>query len=975
MCVSLSSTYGQATYKDMMYDNTINFYDVVDAAEAYFTINEKGKGSDWKGYQRWKEENESKYYPTGNRYNNDPLQAKNAIKRFLRGNPSAEQRNIFDNEWIEQGPLRIDSITSHYSAGLGRIEDIYVDPNNANDIYVGSRSGGFWKTEDAGSSWQGGSTDFLFATGVNTLTVSPTNKDSILINIRNASNKYSHGVYRSTDAGDTWVETDFNPTNIGVGGLGSTFKIFAIRYHPHISDLIFIGTNEGVYRSADNLTTWSLLLPFSDITEIQFHPTDSDIIYLYDANQPNIVLRSTDQGLTFATSNVLNGNNGNASVHLSVSDDCADCLYCASSNGVWRSTDKGINFTFLTNPIQSCHGFSVNDQDTSYMIYGYVDITRSTDGGKTFTKCTYWSLGNTNGDHTTHQKSFETSTNYVHADLHPAKCINGVFYVGTDGLISKSTDNGVTWEGIGQGIGVRENYRLGVSQSNHYRSISGSQDNGTSIKVKDTWIEFYGADGMEGIIHPLNDSWMIGSTQNGGRRVTYNTGKTNQSGNPSGSENGAWIAPIAYDPNNHMTVYDFRENIYKSTNFGDTHQNLGTPSGFNGTIKRAAIAQNNSDIIVVSRYSQILKSTDGAVSFSSINNNLPDHSIKDLAFDPNDDNTIIIVFNSSEDNDEKVFITTNGGTSWTNITHNLGNMPILSVVIDHTNASNIYLGAEIGIYTMPMTSNNWDLYNTNLPNVSVKEMEIVYGSNTIKAATWGRGLWEYSLIGRETYPRILTTKIKDLPTLTTPNENSIQYVTSVVSYDDDISEVFVQWSSDTPSFNNTIPMQNATDSIWISDSPLPIFIAGTKLYFKVLAVGSNQDTTETYKFMYEIRDPLDSVFCQELNDKNDDVEEYEDGSISKSSSDLELCYDGESQYIGLNFKNVLIPINSSIVDAYIEFQADEDDNGTLDINIAAVNHSNTYSWNSGNSFDVSTKPRTNANVVWSHDATTAWEVV
>ena len=51
---------------------------------------------------------------------------------------------------------------------------------------------------------------------------------------------------------------------------------------------------------------------------------------------------------------------------------------------------------------------------------------------------------------------------------------------------------------------------LGASQSNHYRTITGSQDNGTSIKNENNWIEFYGADGMEGIIHPLNDDWMIG---------------------------------------------------------------------------------------------------------------------------------------------------------------------------------------------------------------------------------------------------------------------------------------------------------------------------------------------------------------------------------------------------------------------------------------------------------------------------------
>ena len=63
--------------------------------------------------------------------------------------------------------------------------------------------------------------------------------------------------------------------------------------------------------------------------------------------------------------------------------------------------------------------------------------------------------------------------------------------------------------GVFEGQSIRENYCLGVSQSNTYRTVTGSQDNGTSIKTENGWIEFYGADGMEGIIHSLNDDWMI----------------------------------------------------------------------------------------------------------------------------------------------------------------------------------------------------------------------------------------------------------------------------------------------------------------------------------------------------------------------------------------------------------------------------------------------------------------------------------
>ncbi|MFT7590224.1 MAG: hypothetical protein ACI9UJ_000133 [bacterium] len=55
------------SYKYMMDDINYNFYEVVDSSEAYFATHGTGKGSGWKGYQRWKNENESKFYPSGNR--------------------------------------------------------------------------------------------------------------------------------------------------------------------------------------------------------------------------------------------------------------------------------------------------------------------------------------------------------------------------------------------------------------------------------------------------------------------------------------------------------------------------------------------------------------------------------------------------------------------------------------------------------------------------------------------------------------------------------------------------------------------------------------------------------------------------------------------------------------------------------------------------------------------------------------------
>ncbi len=853
----LSFAQTQPTYKEMMYDNSYNFYEVCEAAEAYFSNRDiEAKGSGWKGYQRWRNANEYKYYPSGDRSQLDPLFVENAFKDFVQNNP--QPKDLYPNGWRELGPLNIDSLTGHYAAGYGRIEDFYVDPGNPDRIFVGSRSGGFWKSLDGGQTWTGGSTDFLFASGVNTIAVDPFNSNHVLINLQNSRNTYTHGIYESFDGGDSWVESDFNPTSVGTGGLGSSFRIFIIAYHPTIQNLVFVGTNRGLYRSSDNLSTWTRQLNNADLTAIEFHPLVDSIMYVLDTYSPNgnrdYVFKSTNTGQGFNQSNPIPNNNG-SSGKLSVSPVCPDCVYFASSEGVWKSYD-GVNFTFLNNPSESCDGFAVSDVDTSIMIYGYVDLERTIDGGQNFEKITWWSLGSSEHGAGGFQNRYANSQNYVHADLRVAKSVNGVFYVGTDGLFAKSLDNGATWEHLSVGLGVRENYKLGASQSNTYRSISGSQDNGTSIKTEDGWVEFYGADGMEGLIHPLNDDWMMGSVQYGSRRRTLDGGLTQSGVTPSGqggSGNGAWEAPLVYDPNDHMRIYNFGTEVWVSDDFGENWAYRGLPSSFTGTISHAAIAENNSDIIIIAQGSNIEKSVDAGASFTSIQNNLPNYSIQDIAFHPDNDDIILVCYARYQDDNEKVFMTTDGGNSWINITYNLNNMPIRSLVVDHTPAHNIYLGAELGVYTMPMGGNTWTLYNPNLPNMTVEELEVVNGSNTLKAATWGRGLWEYTLVDRADYPAIMTTRITDMPNFSNPKIGVDQYVTSTISYPSALSAVYVEWSANTPTFGNVIPMSNVSDSTWTSNQALPQLNVGEKMYFKVFAVGTNNDTSETYKFMYTVQ--------------------------------------------------------------------------------------------------------------------------
>jgi photosystem II stability/assembly factor-like uncharacterized protein len=860
--VLLGTTWANAQdWKSMMYDANYNFYEVCEAADKYFETHDKDvEGSGWKGYQRWKSANEGRYYPTGDRSQVNPYLVSEAYDAFVQNNPTP--KDLFPNGWEELGPVTVDSLTDHYSVGLGRVEALYVNPNDANRMYLGSRSGGFWKTTNGGSTWEGGSTDFLPATGVNTMSVSPTNPDSILINLQNSRNQYSHGVYRSVDGGDTWALSNFSPANVGLGGLGDNFNVYHVAYHPTVSNLVFIATREGIFRSDDNLATWTQALTNAEVRDIAFHPTNPNIIYITDNRNANgnrnFVYRSTDGGVSWNLSNEVSGN-GNVRGHIDVSPDCPNCVYFGSSNGVWRSSDDGQNFTFQSNPGEGAAFFGVNDQDEDEMYIGSIDIFATTNGAASFDQSTWWYLGSSENGFGSFQENFQNTQRYVHADPRVMISVNGVVYVGTDGYMVSTADQGQTWEILNDNTGLREYYNLGVSQSNHYQTMVGSQDNGTSFTYENGWIEYYGADGMEAVIHPSNKDFMIGSVQYGIRRQTKDRGLTTDNVSPAGengSGNADWIAPLLIDPNNQFRVYHFSDEVWRSDEFGDSWYELGAPTTFANNMQadQAAIAYNNSEVIVVSRADRIEKSIDGGLSFENIKIGLPNSSIQDISFDPNNDSVIIIVYNSYQNNGQKIYMTENQGSSWTNITNNLGNMPVRTVVIDHSDASNIYIGAEIGVYTMPLGGTTWSLFNTELPNVAVSELDICWGSNTLRASTWGRGLWEYSLKDRLDYPAVLTTEITNPPTFNLPMEAVDQFVTSTIDYDNSLSSVYVEWSENAPVFGNVIPMTNTSGNEWVSDQPLPNLAEGANIYYRVMAVGANGDTTETYKFHYLVRE-------------------------------------------------------------------------------------------------------------------------
>lgn len=841
-------------YKYMMNDRSHNVYDVIEEAEKYFSsIDRTAKGSGWMGFQRWVNRIEPRYYPSGDRELENPRKVENAYQVLKKKHSQSENRDN-DLGWIDLGPYTANNISEHYSPGIGRVEQVWVEPINKQLMYLSSRSGGFWRSANGGMTWEN-TTDQLPSSGVDVFSVNPNNINDILINVRNSSNGVTMGVYRSLDGGTTWNTTSFSPSNTGIGGLGTNDYVFDIKFSPHNSNHIYIAASGFLYRSTDGLASIQVVSDNSYLS-IEFHQTNPNIVFAprsyYWAR--NEIWRSTNGGSNWSLLHNINENNHRGFTVATTPADPNLVLF-SSNTYIWKSTDNGV--TIDTIPGSSGKGsyFEVSPTDANIMINGDIDIRMSYDGGNNWNTVTdwFWSEGGTPLD------------DYVHADIRYATFSGGDIYCGTDGYMVKSPDDGATWSILSDGTSLREYYKLGVSQSDNDIVVCGSQDNGTSIyKGQDQpWLEWIGADGMEALVHPLDADRMIGSIQFGSKKRSINGGLSSTAINDHPNIGDLqWEAPVLYDPMDQMKLFTVGQTLYSSDDFGTTWTPLQVFD--EGSFQHLAKSENDQEIILASKNEKLYRSINQGSSFARVGNGtFPTKSIQDIAFDPNDDNNVVVVFAHYEDYIPRIFRSMDAGQTWSDITYNLNAMPIKSVVIDHTDQKNIYLGAEIGIYKMSWSDTEYELWSDNLPSTTIEELEIVYSSNTLRAATWGRGLWERCLDGRENHPKITKVEVNTPISETLPCENQDVNLVADVEYGDNISSMFITYAIDDIDLQDTVYMTLQSKNKFIIDGYMPKGAAGELLHFKVFAVDLENDTTTTYRYNYTYREEPTSACVAE----------------------------------------------------------------------------------------------------------------
>jgi photosystem II stability/assembly factor-like uncharacterized protein len=705
--------------------NPLTFKEIVDAGNAYWKTRDKdAKGSGYKPFKRWESfwqnyVNADGFLPTSQELW-EVWDAKNSKKSQRRSTAV----RIDESNWESMGPTDFLNRNTN-NANLGRVNTIIVNPSNSNVIYVGSPAGGIWKSTDAGATYIP-LTDHLPQIGVSGIAIDTNNTD--ILYIATGDDDYysstSVGVWKSTDAGANWQQTGLNPSN-------TPYRTSEIYINPTNSNMLWVATSDGIFKSTNGGDSWENKQSGS-FRDLKVKPSDPNIIY---GTTDDKFYKSTDAGETFTHITdglpILSGR-----LFIDITPANNNLVYMVASNtdntyqGIYKSLDSGTTFTQMENTTNIFEGnqswydlaIGVSNTNENEIYVGCLNVWKSSDGGDSFSQLNQW---------------YSRTDSYTHADIHFIRAFNNGIFVGSDGGIFESIDAGNTFSDLSPGLGISQFYRISVSKQDSNKIAGGLQDNG-GFGRDEQWSNYHGGDGMEGVIDPNNDNIYYGFSQNGGS-LNINT-TSGQNGGTAGygppyDEIGNWITPLSINKDSELyagysSVYNFDSGNW--TKVSDT---------FEANIEVLELDPINSDIMYVSFGSKLHKSLDHGVTFSLIQ----DFTSNITSIEVNNNDNSIVYFTTSGGSG-KVYISTDQGTNFTEITGTLPN--VTKNIIKHqplspTNA--LYLGTSLGVFRYDDLTNDWGLYETNLPNTDVRDLSINTVDYNITAGTHGRGIWRSDL--------------------------------------------------------------------------------------------------------------------------------------------------------------------------------------------------------------------------------------
>lgn len=397
----------------------------------------------------------------------------------------------------------------------------------------------------------------------------------------------------------------------------------------------------------------------------------------------------------------------------------------------------------------------------------------------------------------------------LHADTHAlaiAPSNSTVVYVGNDGGIWRSSDSGATWVSKNNtGFSATQFQSVAVHPTNRNFLIGGTQDNGTQWRKADgTWFRADLGDGGYALIDQnaadttnvtMYHTYFNGASAMGFARVTntadaiddgwtlYGCGFSGATANGLACTASAilFYAPMALGPDNPNTLYFGSDRVYRSSNSGITMTVVSQQFASGVPVTTIGISPQDDNVrIVGTRDGKVYRTMTGAnpmtdvtsASFPANPGSATRRFVSRAVIDPNNVNTAYVTFAYYAPAGQGVWKTTNLNVitpTWTASGNGLPSIPVNALVVDPADSNIVYAGTDIGVYQSTDGGANWSPFNTGLPRVAVFDLVLQNTNRVLRAATHGRGIYEYSLVTQKFIylPLVLRnyTALTPLPTL------------------------------------------------------------------------------------------------------------------------------------------------------------------------------------------------------------------
>lgn len=674
----------------------------------------------------------------------------------------------------------------------GRISSIAVVPDNPEILYVGSATGGVWKTLSGGGLMSPVFDDHTMSIGK--VAIAPSNPDIVWVGTgepwpRN-SVSVGTGIYKSTNAGSEWMHM----------GLDDTERIADIAIHPENPDIVYVAAlghlwdaNEqrGIFKTTDGGQNWTKVLYIDEHTggaDLSLDVNNPDVLYAamwshrrqpwtFDSgfNGQSGLYKTTDGGQNWST--IHNGlpDETLGRMAIAVAPSNSNTLYASieskskDGKGLYRSSDAGANWTKVNNTF-----------NTTVRPFYFSNLTIDPSNDSIVMKCGLNAIiSESAGD------QFRPIDGSVHSDIHdiwidPA---NGKhIFVATDGGLYESFDRGYTFK-MWMNLPLAQFYHVSVDMAQPYHVYGGLQDNGSwfapSRKAggigNDAWERTFGGDGFYSFRHPENTD-IIFSEYQGGNLVRYNkvTGQAKNIAPYKAADEEKlrwnWNAPVHQSPKAADRMYFGAQYLYRTNDMGDSWERISPDLTTDDPAKQRqfesgglsidnSTAENHCTIYAIAESpvdgntvwvgtddGNLQVTTDGGQTWTNQVTNVPDLPantwVTYVEPSPHEARTAFVTFDGHRTGDMTSYLykTTDGGQTWTSlVTDDIAGYA-LSVRQDLVNPDLLFLGTEFGLYISLDGGASWARFENNLPKVGVRDMVIHPRDHALVLGTHGRGV-------------------------------------------------------------------------------------------------------------------------------------------------------------------------------------------------------------------------------------------